>query len=116
MLTIGTGSVVKNRSEALSRGGLWAWRTEATDVLLRAQSEGAQNQVRLLLGDTRVMRINPTVPLTWGRLDVIRREFAGHGQEDAKTHRTEITNRFTSHRGLNLQQLRAATGAEEQHA
>lgn len=116
VLTIGTGSVVKDRSEALSRGGLWAWRSDGADVLLRAQSEGAQNQVRLLLGDERVMRINPAVPLTWGDLDVIRREFSGHGQEDAKTHLAEITKRFASHRGLDLHQLRAASRAEEQHA
>jgi hypothetical protein len=116
VLTIGTGSVVKNRSEALSRGGRWAWRSEGADVLLRAQSEGAQNQVRLLLGKEQVMRVNPTVPLTWDALDVMQREFAGHGQEDAKTHLAEITNRFASHPGLDLHQLRAATGAENQDA
>ena len=116
VLSIGTGSVVKNRPKALSRGGRWAWRSDGADVLLRAQSEGTQNQVRLLLGDERLMRINPAVPLTWGDLDVLRREFAGHGQEDAKTHRTAIANRFMSHRGLALHQLRAASGAEELHA
>ena len=46
ILTIGTGSVVKNRSAALSRGGRLAWRSDGADVLLRAQSEGEQNQVR----------------------------------------------------------------------
>jgi len=116
VLSIGTGSVVQSRSKSLSRGGLWAWRSDGADVLLRAQSEGVQNQVRLLLGDEQVMRINPSVPLTWSALDVLRREFAGHGQEDAKAHRTEITTRFTSHQGLDLHQLRAATGAEEKHA
>lgn len=116
VLSIGTGSVVKNRSKALTRGGLWAWRSDGADVLLRAQSEGAHNQLRLLLGHERVMRINPAVPLTWDDIDVLRREFAGHGREDAKAHRTEIANRFMGHRGLDLDQLRVATGAEELHA
>jgi len=111
VLSIGTGNVVKNRPGKLDWGGRWAWRGDGIDVLLRAQSEGVQNQVRLLLTDQQVLRINPTVPAAWDEMDVLRREFAALGQEDAKKHRTAITKRFLGHRGLNLQQLRAATGA-----
>jgi predicted acylesterase/phospholipase RssA len=116
VLSIGTGSVVKNRSDTLSRGGRWAWRGEAADVLLNAQSAGTDNQVQLLLGDERVMRINPTVPLTWGSLDVSRREFAGHGKEDAKIHGAAISTSFLRHKGLALSELRNAIETEKQHA
>ena len=116
VLSIGTGRVVKSRSNSLDNGGRFAWRSEGVDVLLQAQSEAAQNQLRLLLGDERVMRINPEVPLTWDALDVMRREYAGHGQDDAKMHLTEVTERFAGHRGVDLQQLRAAVETENYDA
>jgi len=115
VLSIGTGSLVKNRSKTLGRGGRWAWRSDAADVLLNAQSAGTDNQVRLLLGNERAVRINPKVPLTWGSLDTLRREFAGYGMEDAKHHGTTISTRFLDHKGLDLSQLHNAITTGTHH-
>ena len=119
VLSIGTGSVVCERSAALTKGGQWAWRSEAVDLLFRAQGDGAHNEVRLLIGKDHVLRVNPKVPPSWKALDVLRDDFAGRAAEDAKEHGPMIERDFTRHRGLDLGQLRAVVGgagAEELHA
>ncbi len=87
-------------------------------MVFRAQGEGAHNEVRLLVGKERVLRVNPKVPPSWKPLDVSRDEYAGRAAEDAKEHAPQIANTFMPHRGLDLGQLRAVAGgdgAEESH-
>ncbi len=118
VFSIGTGSVVSERPASLTRGGRWAWRDDGVDVLLRAQGEGAHNEVRLLVGKERVLRVNPKVPPSWKPLDVLRDEFAGRAAEDAKEHGPAFAREFMPHQGLDLETLRAVAGgggAEESH-
>lgn len=107
VLSIGTGNVIKERPGALTKGGRWAWRGDGVDVLFRAQGEGTQNQARLLLGDDRLVRVNPTVPESWKDLDVLRREYASQAAEDAKSLAPIFARVFKQHRALDLAQVRA---------
>lgn len=109
VLSIGTGRVIKERERSLDRGGQIAWSSEAVDVLFSAQGAGTQDQLRLLLGDGRVHRINPSVPTTWKDLDVLRPEYAAQAAEDAKTFGPTFTEQFRSHQAVSLDQLRTMT-------
>jgi len=62
VLNLGTTCPVKGRHRRLDHGGKLQWATEAVDVILRGQSIGAYNQARLLLGNEKVVRLDPVVP------------------------------------------------------
>lgn len=62
VLSLGTTSPVKGRPRKLDRGGLWQWRTEAVDIIMRGQSIGAFTQAQHLLGKDKVVRLDPKVP------------------------------------------------------
>jgi hypothetical protein len=53
----------------LDRGGLLPWARAAVDVILRAQSISANNQVHHLLSPGRLLRLNPVVPAGLFALD-----------------------------------------------
>ena len=62
VLSLGTTTEVKGRSNKLDHGRLWQWKIEAVDVVLQGQSIGAFTQAQHLLGADNVLRINPKVP------------------------------------------------------
>lgn len=61
-LSLGTTDEVVGRSASLDSGGMWQWRSEAVQVIMRGQSVGAHAQAVHLLGEDRVMRVDPKVP------------------------------------------------------
>jgi uncharacterized protein len=62
VFSLGTTVDVRHRSRRLDRGGLLPWARAAVDVILRAQSISADNQVYHLLSPERLLRLNPVVP------------------------------------------------------
>lgn len=62
ILSIGTCDDVNRRTDDLDSGGLWAWRKTGVSVVMRGQSVGTNNIVKLMLGNDRVHRLDPPVP------------------------------------------------------
>ncbi len=62
VFSLGTTVEIRHRSRRLDRGGLLPWARAAVDVILRAQSISANNQVHHLLSSDRLLRLNPVVP------------------------------------------------------
>jgi hypothetical protein len=71
ILSLGTTDELKSRPKALDHGGMWQWRKEAVNIILRGQSIGAFTQVQHLLGKEKVFRIDPRVPDGIFKLDKI---------------------------------------------
>lgn len=62
VFSLGTTFEVKNRSDNLDTGGLWAWKQAAVDVIMTAQSVGTHKQVSLLLNEGNYFRVDANVP------------------------------------------------------
>ena len=62
VLSLGTTNELKKRPKNLDCGGIWQWKRNAVDVVLRGQSIGAFTQALHLLGEDKVCRIDPKVP------------------------------------------------------
>ncbi len=73
MLSIGTSNAIPHRRRFLDFGGRAAWGLSGTavDIILRGQSKGVNNQIKLLLGDGHLERIDPNVPVGEFSLDGI---------------------------------------------
>jgi patatin-like phospholipase/acyl hydrolase len=69
VFSLGTTVEVRHRSRRLDQGGLLPWARAAVDVILRAQSISANNQVHHLLSPDRLLRLNPVVPAGLFALD-----------------------------------------------
>lgn len=74
VLSLGTTDVVKGRPDNLDKGGLWQWRKEAVEVILRGQSIGAYTQAQHLLGKEKIIRLDPKVPDGLFELDKLSEE------------------------------------------
>lgn len=63
VLSIGTSQEVRAGRPRLDWGGIMAWGlgNAAVDLIIHAQSVAASNQVRLLLGEDRIVRVDPVV-------------------------------------------------------
>jgi hypothetical protein len=61
VFSLGTTTDVPHRGRRLDRGGLLPWARDAVEVLMRAQSTSANNQVHHLIGAERLLRLNPIV-------------------------------------------------------
>lgn len=62
VFSLGTTNHLKGRPQGLNFGGLFQWRNDAVEVILRAQSCGANAQAIHLVGKDNVVRLDPTVP------------------------------------------------------
>jgi uncharacterized protein len=62
LLSLGTTYDVTDHPFWLNWGGLFLWARSAPQVLMRAQSEGANGQAQHLLGNDRFLRVNPVIP------------------------------------------------------
>jgi patatin-like phospholipase/acyl hydrolase len=98
MLSLGTTTDVPHRSRRLDRGGLLPWARDAVEVLMRAQSTSATNQIRHLLSNDRVLRLNPTVATGAVSLDrVDADELIGRASHDSRVASPSLTRTFTDH-------------------
>ncbi|MFI7543804.1 CBASS cGAMP-activated phospholipase [Actinoplanes sp. NPDC049599] len=98
IFSLGTTTDRRHRSRRLDRGGLLPWARDAVEVLMRAQSESANKQVRHFLGKDRVLRLNPTVPTGALALDKVDADaligLAGH---ESRAAAPSFTRCFADH-------------------
>lgn len=98
VFSLGTTTDVRHRSRRLDRGGLLPWARDAIEVLMRAQSESATKQVRHLLGNDRVLRLNRTVPTGALALDrVDADDLIGRAAHESRTASPAFTRCFADH-------------------
>jgi patatin-like phospholipase/acyl hydrolase len=62
VFSLGTTDEVKGRPGKLDCGGLWQWRSDGIDVVMRGQSIGTHTQAVHLLGEDKILRLDPQVP------------------------------------------------------
>ena len=62
VLSVGTTTDIRVRQSALDNGGMWAWRCDGLDIVLRGQSLAATNHAQLILGRDKVERIDVPTP------------------------------------------------------
>ena len=73
VLSIGTSDPIVQRPKELDEGGVLAWAGAAVDIIMRGQSVGVNNQAKFLLGEDRVVRLDPRVPNDEYSLDGIHK-------------------------------------------
>ncbi len=74
VFSLGTTDEVKGRTKKLDCGGLWQWRSDGIDVVMRGQSIGIHTQAVHLLGDDKVLRLDPQVPAGLFLMDKLSEE------------------------------------------
>lgn len=60
--SMGTTDELNSRTKKLDKGGLWQWKNDAVEVIMRGQSIGAYTQALHLIGKDNILRIDPPVP------------------------------------------------------
>jgi patatin-like phospholipase/acyl hydrolase len=99
VFSLGTTTDVPRRSRRLDRGGLMPWAFDAVEVLMRAQSISANNQVGHLITQDRLLRLNPTVPTGALALDKVNADdLIGRAAHDSRTSSPRFSRCFTDHR------------------
>jgi hypothetical protein len=98
VFSLGTTVEVRHRSRRLDRGGLLAWAGAAVDVILRAQSISANNQVHHLIGPEQLLRLNPAVPADVFALDrADANELIGMASHASRIASPRLANCFLDH-------------------
>jgi patatin-like phospholipase/acyl hydrolase len=99
VFSLGTTIEVRHRSRRLDRGGVLLWARAATDVILRAQSISANNQVHHLLSPERLLRLNPVVPAGLFALDKVNvSDLIGMATHTSRTASPRFAECFLDHR------------------
>jgi patatin-like phospholipase/acyl hydrolase len=98
VLSLGTTDEVKGRRAKLDAGGLWQWKKDAVDVIMRGQSIGAYTQALHLLGRDRVVRIDPKVPDRFFKLDKLSaKELLAKAAHESRISCPVIHEKFLEH-------------------
>jgi hypothetical protein len=101
VLSIGTYNAVTARPSRLDDGGKLSWARAGTvvDVLMYAQSIGANNQLRFLVGEERFLRIDPKVASQDVTLDTPRKadELIARAAHYSRVHMPNVEHRFCGH-------------------
>lgn len=98
VLSLGTTNAVKGRPNKLDRGGLWQWKTEVVDVIMRGQSIGAFTQAQHLLGRDKVVRMDPKVPDGLFTLDKLsEEELLGKAAHESRHFSPTFKQMFADH-------------------
>jgi uncharacterized protein len=99
VFSLGTTTEIRHRSRRLDRGGMLPWARAAVDVILRAQSISANNQVHHLLSPERLLRLNPVVPADLFALDKANvSDLIGMAAHASRTASPRFADCFLDHR------------------
>jgi uncharacterized protein len=103
VFSIGTTIETVKRPARLDQGGLVPWAGDAIAVVLRSQSLTAHNHARLLLGEDRMLRVDPQVPAQDLRLDRVSPEkLRGRAEHCSRQISSQFRERFCGHRAAHL--------------
>lgn len=95
VLSLGTTDALVDRSTKLDRGGIWQWKKDAIDVVLRAQSIGAYTQALHLLLKGQSLRIDPKVPNGLFALDKLSaKELLSKAAHESRKYSNDFKNIF----------------------
>ncbi len=98
ILSLGTTDETKCRPKCLDRGGMWHWRKEAVNVILRGQSIGANTLALHLLGKNNVLRVDPKVPDGLFKLDKISEdELQAKAAHESRKVAPQVKDLFLDH-------------------
>ena len=99
VLSMGTSDPVKSRSHSLDWSGKLGWARCAVDVVMRGQSLGIHKQALHLLGDNKVIRIDPRVPEGLFALDRLTTdELLAKAAHESRTFLPTFERNFLSHK------------------
>ena len=86
VLSVGTTSEVRERRATLDNGGLFAWRADSLNVMLRGQCLAATNHARLILGRPNVVRVDVSIPEGLHKLDAVTApDLIGRAHAESRT-------------------------------
>ena len=95
ILNVGTTTEVRERPKRLDGGGLWAWRREGLDIMLRGQSLAATNHAQLIIGRNNVTRVDVPTPQGLHALDdVVIQDLIGRAQAESRTRSPALASYF----------------------
>ncbi|MDO8349394.1 MAG: CBASS cGAMP-activated phospholipase [Planctomycetota bacterium] len=114
VLSLGTANCVKEWPAKLDTGGKFRWAKAAPELILRAQSDAAEEAVTLLLGKDRHLRVNPIVTESWNSLDKVQvDEFVSRAWSDSRAFGPRVRDAFLDHKAVNLEGARAMGAAQK---
>ena len=95
VLSVGTASELRERRATLDVGGLFAWRTDGLDVMLRGQCLAATNHARLILGRSNLVRVDVSPPEGLHQLDSVSApDLIGRARAESRTRSPELSKFF----------------------
>ncbi|BBL77517.1 CBASS cGAMP-activated phospholipase [Methylomagnum ishizawai] len=101
ILSIGTFNDVNSRPDRLDTGGILAWgrNNAAIDIIMRGQSIGVNNQVKFLLGENHVERLDPKVAANEFTLDGIHKtsDLIGKAAYHSRKFAPTFKEKFSGH-------------------
>lgn len=107
ILSLGTTDEIVNRPKNLDNAGLFQWALPSIKVVLRGQNKGVDSQIRLLLGEDNVLRIDPPVPDKLFELDKLSvKELLGVGSGISKNYAQDFKRKFMTHIAEEFKPLR----------
>ncbi len=116
VLSLGTTDEVKGRPKKLDHGGLWQWKTDAVNVVLRGQSIGAHTQAEHLLGKGKVLRINPKAPDKIFALDKLSEgNLLGKAAHESRLYSPTFKEMFMEHKASDYRPIYQPNMEEVNH-
>jgi hypothetical protein len=101
VFNIGTSESINHRKKRLNQGGIIAWGRggAAVDVIMRGQSIGVHNQVKFLLGEDHIERLDPKVAADEFSLDGINKtdDLIAKAAHHSRVFVPTFKSRFMSH-------------------
>ena len=95
VLNVGTASEIRERRATLDNGGLFAWRSDGPDVMLRGQCLAATNHAQLILGRPNVVRVDVPTPEGLHKLDsVTAPDLIGRAHAESRTRSPALASFF----------------------
>lgn len=95
VLNVGTTNEVRERRTTLDNGGLFAWRSDSLDMILRGQCLAATNHAQLILGRSNVVRVDAPTPAGLHKLDsVTAPDLIGRALAESRTRSPALAGFF----------------------
>lgn len=95
VLNVGTTNEIRERRTTLDNGGLFTWRSDGPDVMLRGQCLAATNHAQLILGRHNVVRVDVPTPEGLHRLDsVTAPDLIGRAHAESRTQSPALASFF----------------------
>jgi patatin-like phospholipase/acyl hydrolase len=99
LLSIGTMTGLRTYAKGLDQSGKLGWAKHASTVIMDATSTGINNQVHLLLGEERYLRVNVIAPERSVGLDKLNTvdDLLAYARHDSRKASPHISRMFLNH-------------------